>query len=688
MAECASAFSGADEIAMDSRKIPVKIKAKQKPYGTGKLSRKAHSKKAAAARWKKTQEPICGESHVITDIESASVSDNLTDLTESTSTDLNTSTASTSRRKLALLKEKIGTTDELEDGNTRERCFIELKTLTDMFSFFPCPECCVTGSFEVSFGDKMGYSRQINIKCQICPFIIQKYSCSRIQESEKVNTGFDINNAMVLCFNELGLGHAAMQKFSALVNIPGMHHKTYQKLTKKISTAHINVTEMVMKASAEAVRDAYAELDTNFASDDDNVNVSSSVSCHDDDDDDDYKNENVVSSNVVSPLDVMVSFDGTWHKRGFTSSHGVGVVIDVLTGLVLDYEVLSKHCQVCKVAKVNDMTEEERKQWDIKHKDFCTLNYEGSSKAMEKEAALVLWGRSLDKHNMRYTSMLSDGDSTAHLALTTAKVYGSTEIKKLECVNHCHKRMGAALRKKSTEDNLKGRKYGALTKKTCTKLQDYYKFAINKHLGDPEEMRRAIWATLLHCMSTDEEPHHLRCPDGPDSWCFYKKAIAAGQTPGKHKDNIKVPLSYEVARAIYPIYERMSDPNLLRRMQHGKTQNANEALNATIWARCPKTTFVGATRVKSAVASAVSHFNQGSAHLSQVIKHLDIVPTATILQAYQEHQDENRCRQSDQDAMPEAKKQRKEKVQMEKRAVARQENHEGETYGPGILGLI
>ena len=31
-------------------------------------------------------------------------------------------------------------------------------------------------------------------------------------------------------------------------------------------------------------------------------------------------------------LDVAVSYDGTWHKRGFVSNHGVGVVISMDTG--------------------------------------------------------------------------------------------------------------------------------------------------------------------------------------------------------------------------------------------------------------------------------------------------------------------------------------------------------------------
>ena len=44
---------------------------------------------------------------------------------------------------------------------------------------------------------------------------------------------------------------------------------------------------------------------------------------------------------------ITVSFDGSWHKRGHTSNYGFGAVSDVLTGLVVDYEVLSKYCGAC-----------------------------------------------------------------------------------------------------------------------------------------------------------------------------------------------------------------------------------------------------------------------------------------------------------------------------------------------------
>ena len=36
-------------------------------------------------------------------------------------------------------------------------------------------------------------------------------------------------------------------------------------------------------------------------------------------------------------LDIFVSIDGSWQKRGRTSHNGIVTVIDIITGLVLDY---------------------------------------------------------------------------------------------------------------------------------------------------------------------------------------------------------------------------------------------------------------------------------------------------------------------------------------------------------------
>ncbi|GFT10537.1 uncharacterized protein TNCV_1942961 [Trichonephila clavipes] len=58
--------------------------------------------------------------------------------------------------------------------------------------------------------------------------------------------------------------------------------------------------------------------------------------------DDSLKNQEIIGMSV--------SYDGTWPKRGHTSNLALGITINVLSGLVLDLEILSKYCQNCVVA--------------------------------------------------------------------------------------------------------------------------------------------------------------------------------------------------------------------------------------------------------------------------------------------------------------------------------------------------
>ena len=102
---------------------------------------------------------------------------------------------------------------------------------------------------------------------------------------------------------------------------------------------------------------------------------------------------------------------------------------------------------------------------------------------------------------------------------------------------------------------------------------------------------------------------------------------------------------------------------------------------------CPKIVFVDLDRVKAAVSSAVSHFNQGTSHLSQVMARLDIAPSI-IMEAYQQEKDKRRCEQSCQHAEPAFKRQRAEKGAKKKTARLQAENREGATYDAGLLGVL
>ena len=72
----------------------------------------------------------------------------------------------------------------------------------------------------------------------------------------------------------------------------------------------------------------------------------------------------------------------------------------------------------------------------------------------------------------------------------------------------------------------------------------------------------------------------------------------------QNKDHHLEPVFIEF---LTPLYDRLSDPKLLKRCVPGYSQNANESLNALVWNRCPKHRNHGIT-----VASATIQFNCGA----------------------------------------------------------------------------
>ena len=137
-------------------------------------------------------------------------------------------------------------------------------------------------------------------------------------------------------------------------------------------------------------------------------------------------------------VNVPVSVDGSWQKRyGFNSSLGMVFLISIDTGCVLDYVVKSVFCHECK--KNSNATE----SWKTQHKNKCMINHEGSSGAMEKEGAITMFTRSIDKHNMRYIVYVGDGDTSSFGAVKNAvqAKFGDTyPIEKEDCIGHIQKK--------------------------------------------------------------------------------------------------------------------------------------------------------------------------------------------------------------------------------------------------------
>ena len=97
-------------------------------------------------------------------------------------------------------------------------------------------------------------------------------------------------------------------------------------------------------------------------------------------------------------IDVAISFDVTWSRRGFTAPYGVGFAISAETGQVLDYDYAS-------CSRNKQSLAEEFKVWYATHKPNCTENHTDSSGAMEKEIAKKIWNRTLS-YDMRFKYMI------------------------------------------------------------------------------------------------------------------------------------------------------------------------------------------------------------------------------------------------------------------------------------------
>ena len=465
---------------------------------------------------------------------------------------------------------------EEDAGEDLSTVIVRCAVLPSLVANLPCTSCKKCTLSIRAVDRTLGMVCGLETFCTSCDKVLSStLSSDRIGEIQMTKSPFVVLRSVVSATMDMGVGYAGLVKFSRYLDMPVMTRNTFLKHQNVITNASMCVANDIVCESAQIVRHVYKKLDP--------------------------------SIDESGVMDLMVSFDGSWMTRGHSSLYGIGCVVEMVTGLVIDFTILSLYCQscACAAARYGGRDTDNFKAWYDEHTD-CTVNYMGSSNAMEKTAAEILWKNSVDRHNFRYTTMLSDGDSSTYSHLCSMKVYGDdVVINKEECVNHVAKRMGTALRNlaktsKKTGVTLGGRGHGKLTQAAITKLTLYYGKAIRSCTGDQFAMRSAVFASFFHAASTDEDPHHNHCPAGPNSWCFFQRALANGEEPGSHQDKVGTPLTKEVAEQVKEVYVRLGHPELLRRCVLGKTQNANETLHSKVWRKCPKTGFVGLMRVVSA----------------------------------------------------------------------------------------
>ena len=145
------------------------------------------------------------------------------------------------------------------------------------------------------------------------------------------------------------------------------------------------------------------------------------------------------------------------------------------------------------------------------------------------------------------------------------------------------------------------------------------------------------WPMLL-------KQHYFMClqPSQIRSMIFVPMVMTVGAATSEresyqHKNGIPQCIVDEIV----PVFENLSNSDLLQKCTHGLTQNLNECLNGLIWDRCPKTTYVEQSTVALATYLAVLKFNDGDISFFKIFEDLDIKPGVFTFEGAQ-HCDQQR----------------------------------------------
>ena len=537
-----------------------------------------------------------------------------------------------------------GSGEEVEEDFLQSNRIVYLRCLQELLDVATVCSKCKSGKINIVDCCAVGLASVVHVQCNN---VLCRHSW-RFNLCLKEKRFFDINRRSVLVMRRIGKGRAALNRFCGIMDMPSpVNSHAYTRHQEALVIAAATVASKSMVNAAEEVK-------------------------------------------ILNGCDrVAVTCDGTWMRRGYSSLYGVFACISWRTGRVLDIHVSSKYCQECVLwsdrKESGRVSDAEFTAWKATH--TCGVNTARSAPAMESEAAVILWKRSVADRGLLYTTYIGDGDSKAFNAVVDADPYDGVVIEKEECIGHVQKRIGAGLRelKRTTKGTklsdgkaLTGR--GRLTDKTIDTLQTYYGWAVREHNQDIQGMAKAIWGGLMHRCSSDSNPQHQYCPTGPDSSCKWQ-LVQAGVSDHHYVHHNTLPKA--VFDVIKPIYLRLTERKLLERCLLGATQNANESFHGVIWGMCQKETFCGADVVRFAASLAVANFNDGALAVENVLLEADCVPGLLTHKACQS-EDLTRISEADRKVTAEEKEKRK-KRRRKKGWEETTIEEEGVTYDAGMF---
>ena len=186
---------------------------------------------------------------------------------------------------------------------------IDMEVLSSIIKDLGYPQC---------HQEKLAMTENIKQKKGLSSMLVLNCSCGYVREFYSSNVcgkGYDVNRRMVYVMRSIGQGHTGIEKFTTLMNMPRpMALTTYNKIVDKMAAAASDIANDTMTEATLAIHETNSKDD---------------------------------SIDSDEPVDIAVSVDGTWQRRGFSSNNGVVAALSVDTGKVIDVEAMSKTCKAC-----------------------------------------------------------------------------------------------------------------------------------------------------------------------------------------------------------------------------------------------------------------------------------------------------------------------------------------------------
>ncbi|XP_044741081.1 uncharacterized protein LOC123302280 [Chrysoperla carnea] len=198
-----------------------------------------------------------------------------------------------------------------------------------------------------------GLHSQLWIKCENC-FRVTQVMTGKVHDGNKNSKVFDVNSKIVLGAVHAGVGHTALNKILACLNVPQISDTLFKRYEREVGPAiekaaeesckkaaqeerHLiieNIDKLCEELPQEIVEEIYPHLNNLRSNNPPEQNLVS-------DNLDEAAHSKIFDSSIGEIINIVVSYDMGWSKRGngrsYDSLNGYGCIIGFLSGKILDY---------------------------------------------------------------------------------------------------------------------------------------------------------------------------------------------------------------------------------------------------------------------------------------------------------------------------------------------------------------